>query len=131
MIAATLLIVLTTPTAPAEDRFPGTWTNLDKQSDGLTKLVVTEKDGKCTIQAWGAGAEGDIDQGTVTLHLCSDSIRGTTKKYGFATWEHKHATQHLTLYVADGGLTAEHFTIFTDKSGRSNVRLKYEFEKGK
>jgi hypothetical protein len=132
MLATILaVVVLTAPTAPADDPFVGTWTNLDTKTDGFTRLVITEKDGSYTLRGWGAAAGGEIDQGKTTLHLLADSIRGTTNKYGFATWEHKHATSHLTLYAADGGLSAECFTIFKDGSARSNYKVKYEFQKAK
>ena len=44
-------------------------------------------------------------------------------KYGYATWDHKFAEMHVTLRLEKSWvMTVEDFTIFKDKSKRSNYR---------
>ena len=52
-------------------------------------------------------------------------------KYGFASWDHKFADTHLTLRLEKGELVVESYTVFKDKSGRSNYRSKATFKKAK
>jgi hypothetical protein len=124
-------LLLGSQAASAADDFVGKWVNADKDTRGLTRIEVSGKDGKWTIQAWGMGGGGEIDQGKVTLNLLGDSVGDKEMKYGFASWDHKFADTHLTLRLEKGDLVVEDYTVFKDNSRRSNYRSKSTFKRGK
>ena len=124
-------LLLGSQVASAGDDFAGKWVNADKETRGLTRIEISGKEGKWTIQAWGAGGGGEIDQGKVTLNLLGDSVSDKDMKYGFASWDHKFADVHLTLRLEKGELVVEDYTVFKDNSGRSNYRSKSTFKKAK
>jgi hypothetical protein len=126
-----IVLVLSPSLFVAGDDFAGKWVNVDDKTGGLPRLEISKKDKAWTIQAWGAGGGGEIDQGKVTLHLLGDNVGDTTMKYGIASWDHKFKQTHLTLRLENGELVVEDFNVFKDDSGRSNYRSTYKLKKGK
>jgi hypothetical protein len=112
-----------------DDGFLGKWANVDEKTAGLTRIEVSKNDDGWKIQAWGAAAGKEIDQGSVVLHLLGDTAVDATMKYGFASWDHNFKEMHLTLRLENVQLIVEDFNIFKDKSRRSNYRSRYEFKK--
>ncbi len=132
-MAAVVLLWLST-WSQAADRFLGQWVNVDEATENLTRIEITKTDGDgLLIQAWGAGGRGgEIDQGKVPLTLLADSAGSRDMKYGYATWDHKFAEMHVTLRLEKSWvMTVEDFTIFKDKSKRSNYRTRSEFKRVK
>jgi hypothetical protein len=128
---AVFVLVVAATRASADDTFVGKWFNVDDKTRGLTRIEVSKNEKGWTIQAWGAGGGGEIDQGKVALWLLGDSVDDTRMKYGFASWDHGFAETHLTLRLEKHHLVIEDFTIFKDNSGRSNYRSPYKFRKAK
>jgi hypothetical protein len=114
-----------------DDAFSGKWVNLDDRTSSLTRIEITKKDIGWTVQVWGAGGNGEIDQGKVTLSLLGDSTQSRIMTYGFASWDHKFKDTHLTLRFEKGRLIVEYFNIFKDNSGRSNYRTRAEFKRAR
>lgn len=129
-ITVIALVVVSSPLFAGDD-FAGKWVNKATKTGGLTRFEISEKDKKWTLQAWGAGGDGEIDQGKVTLNLLGDSIGDTEMKYGMASWDHKFADTSVTLRLMKSELVVEEYTVFKDNSGRSNYRSKYTFKKSK
>src|SRR5262245_256884 len=98
----------------AGDDFAGKWVNSDDKTGGLAGLEISKKDKVWTIQAWGAGGGGEIDQGKVTLHLLGDTAGDAKMKYGIASWDHKFKETYLTLRLEKGELVVEYFNVFKD-----------------
>jgi hypothetical protein len=124
------LVLGSSPVLSADD-FTGQWKNVNDKTSGLTRLEISKNGNVWTIQSWGAGAGGEIDQGKATLHLFGDSVADATMKYGFASWDFKFKDTHLTLRLEDSELAVEDFNVFKDNSGRSNYRSTYKFKKAK
>jgi hypothetical protein len=116
----------------AGDDFAGKWVKSDDKPGSVTRLEISKKDKAWTIQAWGSsGGRGDIDQGSVTLHLLGDTVGDTEMKYGIAFWDHKFKDSHVTLRLEKDELIVEDFNVFKDDSGRSNYRTAYKFKRAK
>ncbi len=126
-----IALLLNSSFATAGDDFVGKWVNTDEKTGGLTRLEISKKDKGWTVQAWGAGGGGEIDQGKATLHLLGDSAVATEMKYGIASWDHKFKDTHLTVRLEKGELFVEDFNVFKDDSGRSNYKSVFKFKKGK
>ena len=106
---------------PAQERFTGTWDNVDPATGGL-KLMVSVEAGEFQIRAWGKCQPTDCDWGTVPLHLIGSSVEDQSFERAFATWDPEFATTHLMIHIDGEQLAVEIVTIFKDESGRSNFR---------
>jgi hypothetical protein len=126
---AVISLVVGSSAVSAGDDFAGKWVAADDKSGGFTHVEINKKDKTWTVQAWGAGGGGEIDQGKVTLFLLGDSAGDTEMKYGIASWDHKFKETHLTLRLEKGKLVAETYDVFKDNSGRSNYRSKGTLKK--
>ena len=113
----------------AADAFVGKWVNTNEKAGGLTRLEISKKDKGWTIQAWGAGEDGEIDRGKVTLHLLDDAAGDTEMKSGIASWDHKSKETHFTLRLEKGELVVEDFNVFKDDSGQANYRKMHKLKK--
>jgi hypothetical protein len=110
------------------DRFVGIWVGVKKDAS-LPKLEITREGNDLRIQAWGKCTPTDCDWGVVPLHLLGDSISARDLPYGFATWDQNFKVSHMVLHLEKGVLIAEDYSIFTDKSGRSNYRSVSRFKR--
>src|SRR5262249_7529205 len=115
--------------SPPQERLLGGWVNVDKDTGGLKRLAVTKGDGTWSIEAWGAGGGGEIPWGKTSLALLGGNAGARELPYGFATWDARFKVTHLTLRLEKDELVVETFSIFTDKSGRSNYRSVERFKK--
>jgi hypothetical protein len=117
--------------SPPQERLVGGWINVDKDSGALKRLAVAKKDDTWSIEAWGAGGGGtlEIPWGKTSLALLGDNAGAKDLPYGFATWNPGFQVKHLTLRIEKHELFVETFSIFKDKSGRSNYRSVERFKK--
>lgn len=114
----------------AADPFVGKWVNTDEMTGGVTRLEVEKKGDGWAIQAWGKCHPTDCDWGKAPLHLLAD-FGDTEMKYGLAHWDAGFSEKHATLRADKGELVVETYTVYKDKSGRSNYRSKYTFKNDK
>lgn len=106
----------------SNNKFAGMWSNIDPDSRGLTKLLISQDNGVWLAQAWGQCEPKDCDWGKVPLHLIGASVQDTSFDHAFATWEPRHAVTHVIMRLHGEELMVEGFTLFRDNSGRSNFR---------
>jgi hypothetical protein len=109
--------------------YPGEWINVNKKGALFTRLIVSHKDDAWWIEAWlnpDSGKEASF--GKVRLSLLGDNFGAKALPYGFATWDDKESTTHMTLRLDKGELVAEVFSIVKAKGG-SNVRAQEKFKK--
>lgn len=110
-------------------QYIGEWTNVDQNTDDITKVIITNEGG-LSIQAFGSCVPKDCDWGTVKIHKIWDSTNRLDDvlpfDYGIAIWEADFANYTMKLKVGTGSnpeLFIEAYTIFKDESGRSNHHL--------
>jgi uncharacterized protein (TIGR02996 family) len=135
----------------AADVFRGRWVILGGDRSGWVRLDINKHGNAWSIQTWAdsdvhyeaswhedvvryAGDEDHLPGPFVpppqaTIYLLADTVCDTEMRYGFASWDHGFADEHLTLRHEGDVLIAESFTVFKDDSGRSNYRAQYKFRK--
>ena len=111
------------------DEMVGVWVNTDRATRGTTKIAIHEKDGATLIRAFGACSPTDCDLGSTDFHMLGDSVQSTKLPYGFATWDSGFAVSHFTLKLENDTMSVSTFTIFKDKSKRTNYRSDFTFRK--
>jgi hypothetical protein len=100
----------------------GTWVNSDANTDGISKLSVSQNriTGVVTGQVWGACTPTDCDYGTDTMDLLGSNTGDRTPEYGVLEYDAGFKTTYITTRFEDGDLVLGHYNVFHDGSGRSN-----------
>ena len=107
--------------------YSGEWIVNEKNAP-FARIIVSHKDDDWWIEAWFNPDSGKGSLGKVRLSLLGDNFGAKALPYGFATWDGKESTTHMTLRLDKGELVAEIFDIVKAKDG-SNVRFKETFKK--
>jgi hypothetical protein len=98
----------------------GTWLNTDKQTRGIAKLVLTQKDGALKVRAFGACEPALCDWGEVAGVAFSSGV-GSSEGMAFtALFDFGFMETLLAVYLKGGILVLDSFNTFRDDSGRSN-----------
>lgn len=97
---------------------PGTWINSNPATNGIAQMVMTESDGKLSLEVSAIGPDGLIDWGTaeVVVFTATPSSRvgaGFTCCYDFG-----FAETRLQGMIVKGLLVLAQFHRFKDDSGR-------------
>ena len=112
---------------------PGVWINSNPDTNGIARLVITESDGRLSVQAHAVGPAGLIDWGTTPVKVfaglpTSRVAAGFTClfNFGFAECE-------LQGMIMKGLLVLAQFHRFKDNSKRADyfVREYYALEHGR
>ena len=86
----------------------GTWHNTDKQTGGIVRMALAERNGIFIVHAWAAGSPDLYDWGEVAATAHAANV-------------HSHeGMAFLAAYTKRGILVLDTFNTFKDGSGRSN-----------
>ena len=96
----------------------GMWANVDPETRGVTRLVITEEDGRLFVRAYGACFPTDCDWGTVSASLRTDMK--TSEKVACASWGHTFKDSHVIVRRVREGLEVTHVGIYKDSSNRAH-----------
>ena len=110
-----------TPSSGRVDPAPmlGTWFATDKQSAGVVKLELSERDGAFLVRAFGAGSPDPIDWGEVPAIAYAKSVASDEGMAFSATFDFGFEESLLAAYSKGGILVLDTFNTFKDGSGRS------------
>jgi hypothetical protein len=119
--------VAVAPVAPTA--FVGTWSNFDKATRGLVKMVIGVVGSGISVHAFGACTPTPCDWGAVAGMVYADNVGsstavGITAQYKFG-FKETIVVGHLDI----GELIVETFDHFTDGSGRSDYYSRYYMSK--
>jgi hypothetical protein len=103
----------------------GTWTNVDPNTGGITKIKITNGVGGHQIQAWGACTPTDCDWGKTSLHLLGTNVSDSVPDYAIGAWDHGFKDTTLTLDMTGDGMVADVYNAFKDDSGRQDYHKRY------
>jgi hypothetical protein len=113
--------------------FPGTWVNSNPNTNGIARLLMTEANGKLSVQVYAIGPDGLIDWGetAAAVFTATPSSRvgaGFTCLYDFG-----FAETRLQGMIAKGLLVLAQFHSFKDESRRADyfVREYYALTHGR
>jgi hypothetical protein len=101
----------------------GTWTNCDKATRGLVKVIITAEGG-LTVQAFGACTPTPCDWGKVKGLAYAASVSATEAVAFSAIYQAGFNDTILTGVLSRGSLVVETFNHFKDNSGRSDYYSK-------
>lgn len=132
-LAAVLLLLLTATGGLASmAQFDGSWTNVDTNTRGITKLDIAVMGTNAKVQGWGSCHPTDCDWGTVqgqafASGVSSDILSGADTI--IAVFDAGFSETTLVIKLAGNGLKVDTYDRFKDNSGRSNYLASYTFQK--
>jgi hypothetical protein len=97
----------------------GSWFATDKQSAGVVKLELAERDGAFVVRAFGAGSPDPIDWGEVPAIAYANSVVSDEGMAVSAVFDFGFEESLLAAYSKGGILVLDTFNTFKDGSGRS------------
>ena len=100
--------------------FVGTWVNTMRDTQGFVKLIVSSRDGRLFVQAFGAAASDLCDWGEVPAEVYADSINSKTAMSFTATFDFGFMETHLQTNLKRGTMVIATANKFSDLSGRSD-----------
>lgn len=105
----------------------GTWINSNPDTSGIARMVMSEADGRLSLQVYAIGPDGLIDWGTtdVTVFMSSPSSRvaaGFTCLYDFG-----FAETRLQAMILKGLIVLAQFHSFKDESRRADFFVREYF----
>ena len=92
------------------ERFVGTWLNVDKNTDNVTKIVIAEIDNYLSIRVWGKCHPDDCDWGKKFIKK-NEVMDGVIK----LTW------------LFSGTEVVQEIILLNDLNGRINVKYDYNY----
>lgn len=108
--------------------FAGEWRNVDGNTRGLTRLIVSAN--PAAVRAWGSCHPSDCDWGSAPAVPFRQSVDGGAAAALQAVF--KTAFSETTLIVTPTGpglIGVETLTHFTDKSGRADYSQREQFRR--
>ena len=112
---------------------PGVWINSNPDTSGIARLVISESDGRLSVQAYAVGPAGLIDWGSTNVKVfaglpTSHVAAGFTCLFDFG-----FAETELQGMIMKGLLVLAQFHRFKDNSNRADyfVREYYALEHGR
>ena len=106
----------------AKDSFLGTWNNLDANTSGLTKVVVTTDGSKYFVQGFGKCTPTDCDWGTKDLNFLGYVSDRENFEWAMAIWDHSFKQTYLILHMQGTVMVVDGFDIYAPDDGRTSYR---------
>jgi hypothetical protein len=132
-LAMTTALAVTAMNAPAfagsASTMVGTWMNVDRNTRGITKVIITESVNQYEIQAFGSCSPTDCDWGKSALTTYGTSVSDVTHKAGTVQFNPGFAQTTLTLKQSGNQISLDGFTRFTDNSARQNYHNHHNFRR--
>jgi hypothetical protein len=132
-LAMTTALAVTAISAPAfagsASTMVGTWVNVDRNTRGITKVIITESGNQYEIQTFGSCSPTDCDWGKSALTTYGDNVSDATHKAGTAQYNPGFAQTLLTVKQSGNQITLDGFTRFTDNSARQNYYNRHTLRK--
>ncbi len=131
-LAGGILLLSASPAAFAQlNQFPGSWKNVNPNTDGVTALDIRLTGAGLRVQAWGQCQPRDCDWGEVTAYAygsnVSDNLNTAARAVSAVFSASPAETVMLIEPVVGNRLRAEVFTRFPAGSGRTNYKTVYTF----
>jgi hypothetical protein len=114
------------------DQFAGQWTNVDPNTNGITKLEIGVTGVSASVHAWGKCTPTDCDWGSASSYAFAPDVSSDISSQAMALMAVFDAGfSDTTLFIKPIGnvLSVQSFTHFKDNSGRSNYVSTYSFSR--
>jgi hypothetical protein len=124
---------LVAPAFAAPQDFVGTWVNVDSNTRGITRFVVTApQPNTLKVQAFGKCHPTDCAFGSTQLITYGNNVQDPDHKEATAVYHQSFANDFLTFALGGSNknqISLQSFTQFTDNSGRQNYFAQYRFKR--
>lgn len=122
----------TSNTAMDTHALPGVWINSNPDTSGIARLVISESDGKLSLQVFAIGPDGLIDWGSTNVNVFA-GLPNSKVGAGFTcNFDFGFAETELQGMIMKGLLVLAQFHRFKDNSKRADffVREYFALEHG-
>lgn len=122
-------------TEPIRDRdisrgaLVGNWINSNPDTSSITRVNVSEADGKLQLQAFAVGPDGLIDWGMTTASVFAAGPASRVGAGFAATFYLGFAEVRLQAMIMKGLLVLAQFHLLKDDSGRASYFLREYYAK--
>ena len=103
----------------------GTWTNCDKATRGVVKVILSAQGSTLIVQAFGACTPTPCDWGKVKGLAYAANVSSSVPVAFSAIYKFSFKETILVGVLESGSLIVQTFDNFTDGSGRSDYYSKY------
>ena len=124
-LAAVVACLAGTIAWAAGSDFLGTWLNVDPNTGGLTKLIITQSGSNYYVEGFGRCHPTDCEWGIVDLHLMGYGISDTDYHWGLAVWDPGFKNTYLIVHLEGEVLVAITYNVYAPGDGRENYRSIY------
>lgn len=106
---------------------PGLWINSNPDTNGIARMVVSESDGRLSIQAYAIGPDGLIDWGTTEIAVFASTPTSRLATGFTCLFDFGFAETELQGMIMKGLLVLAQFHRFKDESRRVDYFLREYF----
>jgi hypothetical protein len=132
LAAVLLLLLIATGGLASINQFAGSWTNVDPNTRGITRLDIAAEGTFAKVQGWGKCHPTDCDWGTVQAQAFASSVSSDLASGAdtlIAVFDAGFSETTLVIKPAGNRLNVDSYDRFKDNSGRSNYMSSYTFQK--
>lgn len=126
-----LLLLIASSSMASINQFSGSWTNVDPNTGGITRLDIAASGALVNVHAWGKCHPTDCDWGTVQAQPFAASASSDIASADtlIAVFDLGFSETTLVIKPAGNKLNVNSYDRFKDNSGRSNYMASYIFQK--
>src|SRR5436309_1649020 len=97
----------------------GNWVNTNADTNGIARLIISEAEGRVSLQALASGPDGLIDWGTTPLRLLSSKPTARLAAGFSCTYDFGFVAVLLEAMIMKGLIVLAQIHSFKDDSGRA------------
>ena len=117
-----------TPVGPMDlSGLPGIWINSNPDTDGIARLVISEADGKVSLQVYAIGPDGLIDWGAADAAVFSATPKSRVAAGFTCLYDFGFAETRLQAMILKGLIVLAQFHSFRDASRRVDYFVREYF----
>ena len=106
---------------------PGVWINSNPNTTGIARMLMSESDGKLSLQVFAVGPEGLIDWGSTSVKVFA-GLASSKVGAGFTcNFDFGFAETELQGMIMKGLLVLAQFHRFKDNSNRADFFVREYF----
>lgn len=108
---------------------PGVWINSNPDTSGIARMVMSESDGKLSLQVFAIGPEGQIDWGSTGVKVFAGAPTSNIGAGFTSNFDFGFAETELQAMIMKGLLVLAQFHRFKDNSNRADFFVREYFAK--
>jgi hypothetical protein len=106
---------------------PGTWVNTNPDTNGIARMVISETDGKVSLQVYAIGPEGLIDWRSADVVVFASTPKSRVGAGFTCRFDFGFAETQLQAMIMKGLIVLAQIHSFKDESGRVDYFVREYF----